>query len=107
MFAWQIQKSVLGSNLSTLVDLRDGAWISVTEHPVADRNVITADEIYVLEKSTKTLIATSVIPLRLYRFNMMDREGVITDEGLTALAHLKYERHGMTNDSPKSSAHNT
>ena len=125
MIGWHLQTTEDG-DLPTVVDLRSGAYLIISEAPL-DKNVhqITPEEIAFLESVMPIVFCGNVsdhltndqiydvlfdhiielaicepkpviVPLRLYRFGLVNRNGDLTIDGETTLAHLAFERYGVS-----------
>ncbi len=121
MIGWHLQTTEDGE-LPAAVDLRNGDYLIVSEAPL-DKTVhqITPEEIAFLESKIPfvfsdtttneqlyehlvdhlnaigiTPFIAAIVPLRLYRFGLVDRDGVLTIDGEVALSHLAFERHGVS-----------
>lgn len=107
MIGWYVQDTMVGGRPAA-VNLTNGAYIVVSENELDDPNQITADEIIALARAVRpgehcpmdamfaNEVPAPVIQLRLFRFGMMNEVGEITPEGETALAHITFERNGIT-----------
>lgn len=104
MFGWYVQETQVGGRPAA-INLATGAYFIISEADLGEPNQITSDEISALTSAPRSCPGDAltydaplpeVIHLRLYRFGMVDRAGGITEEGETALAHITFERSGIT-----------